>query len=96
MFEYMSGGLPVIASDFPVYRKIIEAAECGLVVDPLNPAAIAEAILWLMRNPSRAAEMGRNGRRAVVEKFNWESEAKILVSIYEELLPPRPPLTAQL
>jgi len=87
MFEYMSGGLPVIASDFPVYRKIVESADCGLLVDPLNPAAIAEAIVWLMQNPSRAYEMGQNGKRAIADRYNWEREAESLVATYEELLP---------
>jgi glycosyltransferase involved in cell wall biosynthesis len=85
LFEYMSGSLPVIASDFPVYRRIVESAKCGLLVDPRNPAAIADAILWLMRNPLEAAEMGRNGRRAVAEKYNWEREADSLLATYAEL-----------
>jgi hypothetical protein len=87
LFEYMSGSLPVIASDFPAYRKIVETAGCGLLVDPRNPAAIAKAILWIMRNPSQAAEMGRNGQSAVAEKYNWEREAESLIATYKELLP---------
>lgn len=89
MFEYMSGGLPVIASDFPVYRRIVESANCGILVDPQNPKAISEAIVWLMQNPSQAYEMGQNGKRAVSEKYNWELEAKTLIATYEELLPQR-------
>lgn len=85
LFEYMSAGLPVIASNFPVYRGIVESAGCGLLVDPLDPAAIAEALVWLLRNPSQAAEMGRNGQRAVAENYNWEREAKRLVATYAEL-----------
>ena len=87
LFEYMSGGLPVIASDFPVYRSIVESAGCGLLVDPNDPAAIAEALVWLLAHPSEAAEMGRNGLRAVAEKYNWEHEAECLISTYEELQP---------
>jgi glycosyltransferase involved in cell wall biosynthesis len=86
LFEYMSGGLPVIASDFPVYRKIVESAGCGLVVNPLDPLAIAQALVWLFRHPSEAAEMGLSGQRAVAEKYNWEREAECLIATYEELL----------
>jgi glycosyltransferase involved in cell wall biosynthesis len=85
LFEYMAGGLPVIASDFPVYRKFVESAGCGLLVDPLNPAAIAEAMVWLLRHPHDAAEMGQNGQRAVTETLSWEREAATLVHTYEEL-----------
>jgi glycosyltransferase involved in cell wall biosynthesis len=87
MFEYMSGALPVIASDFPVYRKIVESVGCGLLVDPHDSVAIADAILWMIRNPAEAAEMGRNGQRAIAEKYNWENEAKNLIAAYAELLP---------
>lgn len=85
LFEYMSAGVPVIASDFPLWRKIVESAGCGLLVDPLNPAAIAEALVWLINHPAEAAEMGGNGQRAVSERYNWEREAERLVATYTEL-----------
>ena len=87
LFEYMSAGLPVVASDFPLWRAIIDSAQCGLLADPLNPAAIASALVWLLRHPAEAAEMGRNGRRAVVEKYNWERESVCLKATYAELQP---------
>jgi glycosyltransferase involved in cell wall biosynthesis len=87
MFEYMSGGLPVIASDFPAYRRIVDSIGCGLLVDPQDSHTIADAILWMLRNPSGAAEMGRRGLRAVEEKYNWENEAKSLIDAYRELMP---------
>lgn len=87
LFEYMAAGLPVVASDFPLWRKIVRSAECGLLADPLNPAAIAEALVWLFRHPAQAAEMGLNGRRAVAENYNWEQEANCLLATYAELQP---------
>jgi glycosyltransferase involved in cell wall biosynthesis len=85
LLEYMAAGLPVVASDFPFYRRIIESTECGLLVDPLQPAKIAEAILWLLRNPERAEEMGTRGQKAVLDRYNWEQEAKHLISAYDAL-----------
>jgi glycosyltransferase involved in cell wall biosynthesis len=85
LFEYMAAGLPVVISDFPLWRKLIGSAGCGLVADPLDPVAIAEALIWLLRHPSEAAEMGRNGQRAVAENYNWECESKRLLAIYAEL-----------
>lgn len=85
MFEYMSAGIPVIASNFPLWRQIVEENECGLCVDPLDPKAIAAAIDHLVENPQLARRMGENGRRAVIERFNWASEQRKLLQFYEEI-----------
>jgi len=86
LFEYMAAGLPVIASNFPLWKEIVERNECGLTVNPLDPREIAKAIEYLLAHPEEAQRMGENGRRAVLEKYNWEREAKKLLTLYEELL----------
>jgi hypothetical protein len=90
MFEYMSAGIPVIASDFPLWREIIDGADCGLLVDSANPHAIAEGMRWILVHPTEAEAMGQRGRRAVERIYNWESESAKLVALYERLLPERP------
>lgn len=86
MFEYMSAGIPVIASDFPLWRKIIIGNRCGLVVNPLDPSEIANAIDYLIMNTDEARQMGENGRRAVLKEFNWEGEEKKLLDFYEYIV----------
>jgi glycosyltransferase involved in cell wall biosynthesis len=86
LFEYMAAGIPVIASDFPLWRSIVNTAECGLLVDPLDARAIAAAIESLITNPERARAMGQRGRHAVEERFNWAKEEKTLLSFYSWLL----------
>jgi glycosyltransferase involved in cell wall biosynthesis len=81
LYEYMAVGLPVIASNFPVYQELIGGNNCGLTVDPQNIDAIAEAVEYLIRHPSEAKKMGENGRKAVVEKYNWETESKKLIDV---------------
>jgi glycosyltransferase involved in cell wall biosynthesis len=89
MFEYMSAGLPVIASDFPAWRDFVQEHDCGICVDPTDPAAIGEAIEWVLDHPDEAQRMGANGRRAVERGYTWESERATLLELYEELLDAR-------
>jgi glycosyltransferase involved in cell wall biosynthesis len=86
MFEYMACGLPVVASDLPLIRRFIGDLNCGLLVDPTDPQAHAEAILYLLDHPDEAQRMGENGRRAIEEKYNWDPEGRKLLRLYEELL----------
>ncbi len=85
MFEYMSAGLPIITSNFPLWKEIVEGNKCGICVDPLNPKEIAEAISYIISHPKEAQQMGENGREAVLEKYNWEIEEKKLFEIYHKL-----------
>jgi len=86
LFEYMAMGLPVIASNFPLWKEIVEGNKCGLTVNPLNPREIAEAVEYLIEHQDEAKKMGENGRKAVLEMYNWKNESKKLLKIYEELI----------
>jgi glycosyltransferase involved in cell wall biosynthesis len=86
MFEYMAAGIPVIASDFPLWRRLIEGARCGVLVDPTNASAIASAVQFLLTTHDEAEEMGRRGRRLVEETCNWRLEGEKLVRLYDDLL----------
>ena len=87
LFEYMAAGLPVVASDFPAWRDIVEGNDCGICVDPTDPVAIAGAIEQLADQPERRRQMGANGRRMVLEKYNWEAESRRLLDAYARLIP---------
>ena len=86
LFEYMLVGLPVVASDFPLYREVVEPNHCGLLVDPAKPDQIARAMEYLLEHPQEAKQMGENGRRAVLETYNWENESEKLLRIYDIVL----------
>jgi glycosyltransferase involved in cell wall biosynthesis len=85
LFEYMCAGLPVIVSDFPVCREIVGEARCGILVNPLNPKEISEAMEFLLTHPDEAEEMGRRGFQAILERYNWANEEKTLLRFYNEL-----------
>jgi glycosyltransferase involved in cell wall biosynthesis len=86
LFEYMAAGLPVISSDFPVWREIVDSANCGLLIDPLDLDAIVAAMQWILDNPDEAEAMGRRGRQAVEDQYNWEPEGAALVAFYRDRL----------
>jgi glycosyltransferase involved in cell wall biosynthesis len=87
MFEYMSASLPVIASDFPLWRDIVQRHACGLCVDPSDPAAIAQAIRQVLDDPAAAQAMGRAGREAVHAHYHWPRAEAELLALYRSLLP---------
>lgn len=89
LFDYMLAGMPVIAPEFAwEVKEIVKEAECGLLVDTADPGALAAALDSLIDDTGQARRMGANGRRAVLEKHNWENEAEKLLETYRALLEP--------
>ncbi len=86
MFEYMAAGIPVIASNFPLWDDIIVGNKCGIIVNPKDPKAIAEKIKFLFDNPDEAKVMGKRGRRAIETKYNWTIEEKKLLKLYRWII----------
>lgn len=85
LFEYMLAGLPVICTDFSLHKRIIDEYDCGITVTPRDVKGIINAIEYLLKNPNEALRMGNNGRKAVIQKYNWRSQEKILLEIYRNL-----------
>jgi len=85
LFEYMAAGLATVTSNFPKWRAIVEENNCGICVDPTDSKQIAEAINYLLENNDVAQRMGMNGRKAVLEKFNWDNEVPRLLELYKRI-----------
>lgn len=85
LFEYMEAGLPVICSDYKLWKEIIDKYKCGIAINPNNIIEIAESIKYLINNPDEAKAMGKNGRRAVIEEYNWSTQEAILLNLYNKL-----------
>lgn len=86
MFEYFAEGVPVIASDFPLWRRIIETHDCGLLVDPSAPSQVARAVARYANDPGLWQRHSDNGRNAVEADLNWASQQEILGEAYARLL----------
>lgn len=86
LFEYMLMGMPVVCTDFELWKDVIEKNHCGICVPPNNKKAIREAIEFIANHPDEALEMGQNGQRKVLEQYNWASQEKILLGVYKSIL----------
>jgi glycosyltransferase involved in cell wall biosynthesis len=85
LFDFMATGLGVIASRFPEMERVVEQTGCGWLVDPADPAAVAEAIEHALANPEECRARGQAGRRAVLDRYNWDSAERTLLGIYARL-----------
>lgn len=86
LFEYMAASLPIISANFPLWREIIESNGCGICVSSERPEEIGKAVEYLIEHPKQARKMGKNGRKAILEKYNWKKESRKLIKVYEKLL----------
>ncbi|WP_205842201.1 glycosyltransferase [Natranaerobius trueperi] len=85
-FEYMLHEIPIICSNFKVWKDFVESYNCGIAVDPEDDQDQKAAIEYLMNNPEEAKQMGVNGRKAVLEELNWENEFEKLKELYSNIL----------
>lgn len=85
IFEIMYSGLPLICTDFKLWREIVENEKCGICVNPHNQEEIVGAIKTILSDSEAAMKMGENGIRAVEEKYNWNECEKELFDVYDYL-----------
>ncbi|MDF7817866.1 glycosyltransferase [Runella sp. MFBS21] len=82
LFDYMALGLPVITSDLPLLKEVIEAHQCGFCVSAYDADSLAHAMITCIENPVLMTQIGQNGRDAVIHKYNWEKEGASLLNLY--------------
>jgi glycosyltransferase involved in cell wall biosynthesis len=85
LFQYMAGERAVIVSNCDAQANVVKETDCGLVFEAGNAKALADCLLDLYKNPHRAKEYGMNGKKAVVDKYNWKETSKGLIALYEGL-----------
>ena len=85
LFEYAMAGLPVVASDFPEIRRVVEAHDIGLLFDPETPGELAGALGRLIADGALRARLAANARRCA-RALSWEAQEGELVGLYERVL----------
>jgi glycosyltransferase involved in cell wall biosynthesis len=84
-FEYMAFGLPVICSNFGTIGSIVTETGTGILVDPHSPEDISNAMITLLTDQARYNACSENGIHAVKNRYNWKTEEKKLLRIYQDL-----------
>jgi len=85
IFEYMASGIPIIASDFPLWKEIIKKNNIGYHVNPLKPIEISAAIKEATYNNEYNKAISKNAKNLIKYKYNWEVEFFNLAKMYNEL-----------
>jgi glycosyltransferase involved in cell wall biosynthesis len=80
LFDYMQAGLPVLASDLPEIKQVVEEAAFGKVVSCFEPAFLAETILEMTANPGQMQQWKLNAVKAF-PKFTWEKQEPLLIKM---------------
>ena len=83
VFDYLAAGRPIVATDIPTHRSVLN--EQRAVLTPQTPQGLADGILSLLNDPVRAARLGHAGRTYAEERLGWSSFVGSLGSIYEEV-----------
>jgi glycosyltransferase involved in cell wall biosynthesis len=81
----MAVELPVVATHGGAFPELVDEGKTGLLVERGNSEALAEAILCLLKDENLCQEMGKAGRKKVIENFTWERIAAKLFNLYQEL-----------
>jgi L-malate glycosyltransferase len=84
--EALAVETPVIGTRLEGIPELIADGETGLLVPPRNPDALAQAILRMMENPSRAKAMARAGRKRVEAFFSTAAKVQHTETLYRRLL----------
>lgn len=82
LFESMLCGVPVICTDFELWKDIIEKHHCGICVEPRNAEQLKSAIQYIIDHPEEAEQMGKNGRMAALREYNWGTQETVLLKLY--------------
>jgi glycosyltransferase involved in cell wall biosynthesis len=83
--EAMSCKTPVVVTTAGSLKEVV-TPDCGMLVEPQNPAALKDGIMKLLKNKKLREQMGKNGRKRAVENFSWPVAAKNTLDVYKDVI----------
>jgi len=85
LLEAMAAGCTVVASDIHGYKRVVQRNVSGLLVEPRDPDALAEALERLIADPALRQRLGDGGARRAPE-FDWGHVTREIVNVYESVI----------
>lgn len=86
IFEIMMAGIPIICTDFEIWKEIIEEGQCGICIKPDQVEELVKALKIIFADKNKAQLMGENGRKLICEKYNWSIMENKLLNFYSKIL----------
>jgi glycosyltransferase involved in cell wall biosynthesis len=86
-FDYLACGMAVLVPDRPEWIEAFVDAGYGLSCNFSDPVSIASSVKWFLQNPGRLREMGEQGRRRVVNEWNYDTQFAPITAALQD--PPR-------
>jgi glycosyltransferase involved in cell wall biosynthesis len=86
IYEYASCEKPIITTNLEGVSEFVNNNKCGIIVEPNNSKAFANAIIKLLDNPKLGKEMGRNGRKAILHGYSWRNVAERVQKVMKDVV----------
>ncbi|NEQ86890.1 MAG: glycosyltransferase family 4 protein [Moorea sp. SIO2I5] len=80
-FDYLACALPLLVSDLPDWKEMYVEPGYGLAANPEDPESIARALRWYLEHPKEMREMGENGRKRILEEWNYEKQFEAVIKV---------------
>lgn len=84
--EAMASKIPVVVTDTPGYREIVENGKCGIILKDRNPETMAHAIIRLLSDKALASRYARSGFDKVHEEYDWNQNVRKMIEIYNSII----------
>lgn len=85
LYEYMSAGIPFVATNFPLWKRIADETGAGTCVDLNDLDSVIETVNKYLQQRNLAEATGQIGRKFIEQKFNWDKEAIKLINLYKDI-----------
>jgi glycosyltransferase involved in cell wall biosynthesis len=86
LFEILACGIPAIVSDYPGQAHLVRSENCGLVITPGDPRALAEAVARLANDPAERKAMGARGHAMIAADHSWERRSQQTAQFIERMI----------